>query len=82
MFAILVIKCQNSIIYIYKKLNFLLYNWQSFIKFYINNVIIYLKICTKYVAYFCNIFTLIISYNINIKFVKTILDYIKINILS
>ena len=81
-FLIPVMECQNSITYIQRRMDRLLHDWQSFVKAYINNVIIRSKTFTKHVAHLHKVFTLFTSYNISIKPIKTFLGYTEIDLLG
>lgn len=63
-------------------MDYLLHNWQSYAKAYINDVILYFKTFAKHVAHFCKIFTLFTSHNINNKSIKILVGYTKIDLLS
>ena len=58
-----------------KKMNGFLRLYKYFVKYYINNVIIFFKIIKKYFEYFRIIFRLFAQFKIIFKLKKSFLDY-------
>ena len=81
-FFVPVIGCQNLIAYVQRRMDCLLHDWQSFVKAYIDDVIIHSKTFIEHLAHFCKVFTLFTSHNISIKPIKIFLGYTEIDLLG
>lgn len=81
-FLVLLIEYQNLIVYIKQRMDWFLYKFRQFIRAYIEDVIVRLKSFNEYIYYLCQIFQLLVDYNISIKLSKTFLVYKNIDLLG
>ena len=81
-FNVLIIKCINSITYIQRQINNILRSIKTFIKIYINDVIIKAKSLTEHLFNLRSLFQLFIKHNISISPIKTFLNYSNVNLLK
>ena len=81
-FLVPVMGCRNTIAYVQKRMDRLLHYWRSFVKTYIDNIIICLRTFANHIINLRKVFALFIANNISIKPMKTFLEYTKIDLLG
>lgn len=74
-----VMGCRNLIAYVQRRMDRLLHDWRSFVKAYIDDVIIRSKTFAEHIAHLRKVFALFTSHNISIKPIKTLLGYTEID---
>lgn len=70
------------IAYVQRRIDRLLHDWRSFVKAYIDDVIIRCKTFAEHVAHLRKVSALFTSHNISIKPIKTLLGYTEIDLLG
>ena len=77
-----IINYKNLSTYVQRQINRLLRKFRRFARAYINNIVIFFKITTKYTIYFRLIFDIFRKNNIFIKFNKKFLNYFFVQLLK
>ena len=77
-----VMKYKNFVIYVQRFIYFILWNQWTFVKIYINDIIIFSKIFEKHVEHLKTIFKILIFKWISVSFIKSFLCYSPIKLLK
>ena len=77
-----IINYKNSSIYVQKQIDRFFRIYQKFVKIYIDDIIIFSRILEKHVTYLRQIFDKFVQFNIFIKFIKTFIDYLFVQLLD
>ena len=73
---------KNSSIYVQKQIDRFFRIYQKFVKIYVDNIIIFSRILEKHVIHLRQIFDKLVQFNIFIKFTKTFIDYLFVQLLD
>ena len=82
LFNVAMMKYKNSSNYVQKQIDRFFRVYQKFVKIYIDDIIIFSRILEKHVIYLRQIFEKFVQFNIFIKFIKTFIDYLFVQLLD
>ena len=79
---VVVMKYKNSVVYIQRLIDFILWKQWAFVKIYIDDIVIFLNIFEKHVEHLWTIFKILTFKWINVLFIKSFLCYSSIKLLK
>ena len=81
-FNVAMMRYKNSFVYVQRQIDRILHKHRKYVKTYVNDIIIFFKILKKHFRHLIKIFDILNVNNIIIKFGKTFLSYLTVQLLK